>query len=606
MLQALRARNWPAAQTLAGDALGQKLVTFIRLLMPDQATPQEILDFLQANPTWPDRPVLEQRYGDALASDPDEPAVATLCKSHAPQDPKALLRCAEAYAATNDAPRATAAARKAWVEGLAQPEEEAAFLARWGKTPTEEDQHHRFDHLAPTNQAAAQRQLARLDPDYAHLGAARLAFRHQDANALSFLAAVPESLRADPALLLEEARFLRRTHAESAAAALWHGAASEAEAHLQPASRRVPFWSERDTLARELLQDHQPQDAYAVANDTSQSTDQSLEADFLAGWIALTALHDPSLARAHFQALSAHSQSAITQSRAKYWLAHAAPDAAGTKTYLQQAAAWPLTYYGQKAAIEAGEAEPALHALIASLRDPAVPPAEAAQIQASDLFRAAGILVSWQDPKRAADFYQCLIQPPATLAQRTLVAQAALRDGMPDIAVLAARLAGRYGAAIPQSGWPIPRTGLSLQPPPGPVPPALVLAIMRQESSFDPKIISPAGAYGLMQLMPQTAAQLARADHIQAGPLSDPTINMRLGTLYLAGLIDRFALVPVAIAAYNAGPHRVQQWLDAAAPTADDSDAMTDWIESIPFAETRNYVQRVLENETIYEARLKK
>ncbi len=180
------------------------------------------------------------------------------------------------------------------------------------------------------------------------------------------------------------------------------------------------------------------------------------------------------------------------------------------------------------------------------------------------------------------------------------MAQAALHDGMPDIAVLAARLAGRDGAALPQSGWPTP-----VQPPPGSVPPALVLAVMRQESSFDAKIISPAGAHGLMQVMPQTAAQLARASHIAAGPLSDPNINMRLGTLYLADLIKRFGLEPVAIAAYNAGPNRAQQWLDAATPSADDADAMTGWIESIPFPETRNYVQRVLENQTIYEARLK-
>jgi soluble lytic murein transglycosylase len=600
MILALRAHDWAAAQNLAGDALGQKLVSFIRLLMPDQANPQEILDFLQSNPVWPDRPLLEQRYADALANDPNEPEAAALCKSHSPQDPKALLRCAEAYAATNNAPLATAAARKAWVDGLAQPDEEAAFLARWAKTPTEEDQRRRFDHLALANPPAAQRQLARLDADYARLATARLAFRHQDTNALSYLAAVPESLRADPALLLDEARFLRRSHADSAATALWHSAATAAEAHVQPPEHRAPFWAERDTLARDLLADHQPQDAYEIANDTSLAPDQSLEAEFLAGWIALRALHDPALARAHFLALSARSHSAITQSRAKYWLAHAAADAAAAKTFLQQAAAWPLTYYGQKAALEAGEPDASLQALIASLRDPPVPDAEAARLQASELFRAATILVAWQDPKRAADFYQLLLQPPATLAQRTLVAQAALRDGLPDIAVFAARLAGRDGGAIPKSGWPIP-----VQPPDGPVPAPLVLAVMRQESSFDPKIISSAGAHGLMQLMPQTAAQLARADHIAPGPLSDPSVNMRLGTLYLADLIKRFGLIPVAIAAYNAGPHRAQEWLDAATPTADDADAMTDWIEGIPFAETRNYVQRVLENETIYEARLK-
>lgn len=599
MLLALRAHDWPTAQHLAGDPLGEKLVTFIRLLMPDQASPQELLDFMTENPGWPDLPVLEQRYADALINEPDETTAAKLCRAHPPHDGRALLRCAEAYAATGETARADATARDAWITGLPQPEDEAAFLARWARLPTQEDQRRRFDRLETTSPPSAQRQLERLDPDYARLAEARLAFRREDANALSYLAAVPEGFRSDPTLLLAEARFLRRTHADSAAAALWHTAASAAEAHV-PADRRPAFWAERDILARDLLLDHQPQDAYEVANDTTLAGDTSLEAEFLTGWIALRSLHDPARARTHFAALAAHAHAAISQARAQYWLAHASSDPAATKTALAAAAAWPLTYYGQKAARENGEREPALQARIAALRDPAVPAAEAAAITGTELFRAAEILVGWQDPKRAADFFIRLIQPPASLAQRTLVARAALADGMPDIAVTAARLAGRDGGALPESGWPMP-----VAPLPGPVSPALVLGVMRQESSFDSKIVSTAGAHGLMQLMPQTAAQLARTDHIAAGPLSDPNVNMRLGTVYLADLIKRFGAVPFAVAAYNAGPHRVQQWLDADTPAPDDADAMTDWIETIPFPETRTYVQRVLENETIYEARLK-
>jgi len=595
MLQALRAHDWPAAQRLAGDPLGQKLVTFIRLLMPDQAGAQELLGFIQSNPGWPDQPVLEQRYGEALANEPDEAVVEKLCLAHAPPSGRALLRCAEAYAFGGDKVRAAAAARQAWVAGLDQPEYEAAFLARWANLPTEADQRRRFDRLEASNATAAQRQLSRLDPAYAHLGEARLALRHEDADALSFLAAVPENLRADPALLLAEARYLRRTHALSAAAALWQAASGAAESQVA-AEKRQAFWAERDMLARALLADHQAQAAYAVADDHALPADQSQEADFLAGWIALRGLHDTALARSHFVTLAARSHAAISQARANYWLAQAAANAAAAKAALAAAASWPLTYYGQKAARESGETDTALQARITALHDPAVPATEAAVLTGSELFRAAAILVGWQDLRRAADFFGQLIQRPASLAQRTLVAQTALRDGLPNLAVLAARLAGRDGNVLPQSGWPV-----AVQPPAGPVQPALVLAIMRQESSFDPKIISTAGAHGLMQVMPQTAVELARADHVAAGPLDDPNVNMRLGTLYLAGLIKRFGEIPLAVAAYDAGPHRVQQWLDADKP---DAGAMTDWIEAIPFAETRNYVQRVLENETVYDARL--
>jgi soluble lytic murein transglycosylase len=133
-----------------------------------------------------------------------------------------------------------------------------------------------------------------------------------------------------------------------------------------------------------------------------------------------------------------------------------------------------------------------------------------------------------------------------------------------------------------------------------------VLGLIRQESSFDPLASSAAGARGLMQLMPATASQLARGLHAPAGPLGDPVVNMRLGTAYLGGLLAQFGgVVPYAVAAYDAGGRHVRDWMaangNAAAPP--DADAMIDWIELIPYAETRNYVQRVLENQAVYQAR---
>jgi len=178
-----------------------------------------------------------------------------------------------------------------------------------------------------------------------------------------------------------------------------------------------------------------------------------------------------------------------------------------------------------------------------------------------------------------------------------LTARAASALGLPDVAVLTARLAGRHGVVLPHLGWPVP-----YRPTAGAEAP-LVLALMRQESSFDPGIVSAAGAVGLMQLMPETARQVGG----QAAALTDPPTNMRLGVVYLQGLLAQFdGTVPYAVAAYNAGPHRVQSWIetngDAAASGRNDD--MLDWIEQIPFAETRNYVQRVLENRAVYAAEL--
>jgi soluble lytic murein transglycosylase len=601
VLTALRQQNWAAAARLAAaepDALAPKLVTFIRLLNPDQANASEIGTFMAANPGWPDRPVLEKRYAEALTAEPDARVAAGQCLVHAPQSAPALLRCADAYALQADPAGAAQAARRAWVTGLAAPDEEAAFLSRWASATTAADQRARFDHLETVDQAAAARQLARLDATTRPLAAARLALRQGTPDALAALTSVPAAERADPAVLLAEARFLRRSHADQAALSLWRTAMPAAEAASPPA-QRAAFWVERDTLARRLLTAGDAESAFWLADDTSLPVDQAVDADFLAGWVALRRLHDPAKARLCFGALAAVSRSAITQARAAYWLGRAAPDETAARAAYARAALWPLTYYGQLAARAAGVSEAALRASIASQRDPSPNVAEARGFESSEFARAARILVRWQDPRRAADFLLQAAQPPAGLMTRSLVAGLATRLGLSDVAVQAARLIGRDGGVLPQDGWPVP-----VQPPSGAVAAPLTLGLMRQESSFDPLVVSGAGARGLMQLMPGTAQQMGRALHAPSGPLTDPEINMRLGTAYLANLLARFHdTVPFAIAAYNAGPRRVDDWIAANGDPSTDVEAMVDWIELIPFAETRNYVQRVLENETVYASR---
>jgi soluble lytic murein transglycosylase len=180
----------------------------------------------------------------------------------------------------------------------------------------------------------------------------------------------------------------------------------------------------------------------------------------------------------------------------------------------------------------------------------------------------------------------------------------ALGLGLPDQAVAVARMAGRDGTVLPQAGWP-----LAASPPDQPVPAAVALGIIRQESSFDPGAVSPSGARGLMQLMPATArlvGQQTGAGPITVSALTDDTdTNMRLGTAYLGQLIGRFnGSLPLAIAAYNAGPNRVDEWLgENGDPRGSDEATMIDWIELIPFSETRNYVQRVIENIGVYRAK---
>ena len=602
ILQAMRDNAWAVAESLAAadpDALAPKLVEFVRLLHEGQASAAELAAFIAAHPAWPDQPVLEQRYAEALGDEPDGRKAAALCRSHRPHAAVGLLACAGAYAVAGDAAASAQAARDAWVGGVATAAEEADFLARWSALPTQADDRARFEHLDAINQAAARRQLTRLDPPFRALATARLALRSDQPDALAELAMVPAQFASDPGLLLAQARFLRRSHATQAALGLWHGALAAAEAAASPA-RRPAFWTERDAFCRDLLDAHADAQAYALAQDDLLSPGQASDRDFLAGWIALRRLTDAAAARGWFEQLAGASHAAITQARAFYWLGRASSDPGAARAAFARAAALPFTYYGQLAAPLAGLTNAELHARITAQHDPVPAAAERSAFAQSEPARAATLLAGWQDPKRAADFLQAVVQMPASLTTRALAAQLAIRLGLPDVAVMAARLAGRDGFVLPHSGWPEP-----YQPPPGPIPAPLALALMRQESSFDPLVTSAAGAQGLMQLMPATARQVSRVLRQPAGPLSDPDVNMRLGTAYLGTLLAEFGAVPYAVAAYNAGPHRVQAWISAHgdASTGVQPEAMVDWIELIPFAETRNYVQRVLENQVVYAER---
>jgi soluble lytic murein transglycosylase len=220
--------------------------------------------------------------------------------------------------------------------------------------------------------------------------------------------------------------------------------------------------------------------------------------------------------------------------------------------------------------------------------------------------RAAVLLVAWGQGIHAKAFLGEADAQANDPAAHALAATLAVKLGLPDEAVAIARRSGREGRALVPVGWPRPVE------PPNILPAPLLLGLIRQESAFDAGAVSPSGALGLMQLLPGTASEVARAN--QTGPVggrltTDPALNMLLGAAYLKSLIVRDGgNVPEAVASYNAGPHRVSGWPPPPASPPPDAmvgppdAAMVDWIETIPVSETRNYVQRVLENWAVYAA----
>ncbi len=593
VLTEIRAGRWAGAEALAAmhpDPLAQKLVGYYRLLTPGAARAVDIAAFIAANPDWPSQ-TLAVRLQDALVADADDRAVLTICQQRQPETAPALQRCAEAAWRI---PGADAApwARAAWVRGV-DLAAEVPFIRQWGALLTPGDQWQRFDRLAWTDTGApggpAARQSQRLAPADRPVAEARLALRRDDPTAPALAAALPG--RADPALMLELARWYRRAGLDRAAAQVWvdQGAGAEMAA---PPERRGAFWAERNLLGRRLLRAQEDAWALAVVDTPAQQTEAALDSAFLAGWIALRRLNDPKRAAVYFERMAATSHAVITQARAQYWLGRAR----GGDGF-RAASAWPTTYYGQLGAAASGEDPGVTLARIRALTDPAWSANEAASVLQRDTARAAVMLAAWGDKRRARPFLQRLEDASATIGERGMTARLSLSLGLPDQAVALARRAGRDGLVLPDAGWPIP-----VEPPAGAIEPAVLLGLMRQESSFDDQAVSPSGARGLMQLMPGTAADMIRRIG-ETVPYTDPQANMRLGTAYLQGLLDQFGALPLALAAYNAGPRRVNEWLTANGDPRTGAVDMVDWIELIPFNETRNYVQRVLENVTVYRAR---
>ncbi len=614
----VRADRWSEAAEAARrypDPVVGKLVRYFQLMAPNAATSADIAAFMAENPDWPLQGSLARRRDEALAGEPDDAVVAMLCAREPPQALATVRHCLETALKLGRVADANRMARRAWASGITDAAAEQRFLHEHAARLGPADQLTRMERLMQADmsrneagraaEATALRQAARLAPAERTRIEARLALRRDDPSALSQLAALRESDRIEPGVFLDLAAYLRRAGQDEAAQAAWLAGGGVAE--RAAAERRGAFWSERNIMARRRLRQGDAAGAYAIAAGHAQtSVENAADAEFLAGFIALRRLDNPAKALTHFRRLAEMSSAVITQGRAWYWIGRA-EDAAGNteraRTAYVTGARWPSSFYGQLAAMKAGDTAAALAQRITSTTDPAADSARMMDWASRDLARAATYLAGWGEARRAQPFLLRLDEIAPDPEDKALIARLATALGLTETAVALARRAGREGVILLGTGWPQPVT----PPTNTAAEPALALGIIRQESSFDSSTVSPVGARGLMQLMPATASQVARTLKLPVSVpalVLDPAYNMRLGTAYLADMLTRFdGAVALAVAAYNAGPARVVDWLNTNGDPRQPTTDVLDWIETIPFGETRNYVQRVVENQVIYRAK---
>ncbi|WP_149537854.1 lytic transglycosylase domain-containing protein [Siccirubricoccus phaeus] len=593
------AQRWPEAEaTAAGaDPLLAKYIAWLKLQSRSSgAAAAEITAFALGNPDWPAQEALGRRAEEALLLEPDDGLVAQWFAARAPRSLDGFQRLAEALARAGKPTEAAEVLRTGWAETPGDLAAEPAYRDRAAGLLQPEQHWRRFDRLALARDfSGAARVLPLLAPERQGLAAARLAYAadRPDADQPALAGAAP----GDAALTAERARWLRRRDQDAEAAACW----AALRAPPNEAAARAS-WPERQILARKLLRLGDPRAAYAICarHGIQAAGEPRQEAEFLAGFLALRKLGEPVVAERHFALLGEDSRSAITRARSFYWQGRAAL-AQGQQARARQrfaaAAEFPTAFYGQLAALALGENGARLARRLAALPQPGMAPG----IEAHELAQLCRVLAELGEARRARIFLLRLEELAVEPAAKAEVVRFAHRIGRPDHAVWVARRAGAAGLMLPREGWPSPYPA----PPEAPEP-ALVQAIARQESNFDPEAVSSSNARGLMQLLPSTAQAVARRlglRHATAMLTANPAHNLRLGAAYLDELLLRFSgALPFAVAGYNAGPGRVDEWLGSYGDPRMDGPTMLDWMEQIPFSETRNYVQRVLENLAIYRA----
>ena len=596
----------------ASDPLLDAIITWDRLRRESsRASLADYAAFLPGHLDWPQAATI-RRLAERSITDATPPAaIIRHFAAVPPISVEGKWRLAEALASTGQPGPALRWAREAWDSSGLDEAQEQRLLARFGDGLRPQDHVGRMDKLLWADRTSlAARMLPRVDTDVRLWALARIALRRSAPDVAARLAVVPPRLRHEAGLLLDEAGWLtRHSRADEAHALLADTVATPLVADGPLTSATSAWLTERLAIGRALWRAGKAERARAVlaghglaaADIAARPVGERalfLDTEWLAGWLALRRLDQPATALAHFRAARAVAQSPISQARGDYWAGRAAEamgDAEAAQGYYRAAARHPDYFYGQLATERLGEA--------LRLPDTPLPAADAvalAALRAEPLVRATEALGTL-DRGRQTIFLRHLANAAEDAARAQLLAALATRLDRADLAVNAAKaVRDTAGLGLLAASFPVLPLPADLMPRF-----TLIHAITRQESQFDRAARSSANALGLMQIVPATAAEQAAKMGLPASPASrlteDPLWNVTLGGAYIERLRSAYGgSAPLAIAAYNAGPGNLRRFLAQLGDPREGGD-IVDWIESIPFAETRNYVQRVLENAVVYE-----
>ena len=599
----------PLAQ-VPSDPLLDTVVQWDRLRRDGyRASFVELSAFLRGHRGWPQEVVLRRRAEKAIdVATPFADRTAYFAVLP-PVTAAAKFRLAETLLVQRRRDDAAAMARDAWDSAGLDAPTEAELLATFGPQLTPADHLSRADRLLWSGQtSAAVRLLPRLTPERQAWVGARVTLQGGGTNADAMRAALPASLANEPGVTFDRVNWLRRKNDQATARAVMAAAVYSPGLIVEPEA-----WLKlRVQMARETLRDGDAATAYRLASGHAAFplgrplSERSLgeraayiDAEWVAGWIALRALGRPADALSHFVQVRAAALTPVSQARGDYWAGRSA-DAAGltveARSYYEAAARHPDYFYGQLATERL-----ARPLVLAVSVPPVVAPAVRTKFAADDLVRATQVLGDLGDRGRQTLFMKALVDRSTDGDAGQLTAELSNTIQRPDLGVLMGKATRSEGEltllpfAYPQLTLP-PELGTNW---------TMIHAVARQESQFDRAAVSAADARGLMQLVPATASEQATKAGLKfsvARLIDDPVYNVTLGGAYFERLRASFGgSYVLAVAAYNAGPGNARKFVRVQGDPRASGVDVVDWIEAIPFLETRTYVQRVLENAVMYD-----
>lgn len=583
-----------------GCPVSEKLVFWLGILRnPEQFTPKELISFLDSNPHWPHHEKLCKKAEEVICDKASPAEILSWFENHPPQTPEGVITYGKVLSAHKQKQKAVQVVGNGWENLSLTKAQEKEFLSRFRFLLQEKHHVARLEFLLrDENVEEAKRLLPQLSGNSQKIAQVRMDFLGTHSNVLAKMKALPSQLQKNEGLLYEKTKWHRK-----------RGEFAEAQRILikapMTAAHAQKWWKEQHYISRELIALRDFQSAYAVVehHKIQPGVDEFAEAEWLAGWLSLQFLDKPDTALKHFKTLASNVKGAISKSRASYWIGRVyekkGENALAEKAYAK-AAHYKTTYYGQLAAAKIKQKPyPILSAA------PRVKKEERQRFEQNELVKAAHILKGLGSGANheLSKFLLHIAGQTKTKTERELSVQLTHTLSPQDV-VWAAKKAGYSEPVLLKTAFPtysIPKKGQEIPEHP------LVMAIAYQESRFVPTAISEANAMGLLQLIATTAAHEAKRLGIshKTSKLFDPQHNLILGSAHISRLLNNFLGSYILIAAaYNAGPTPVRRWLKDLGDPREGRVDIIDWIEMIPYYETRNYVMRVLENITNYRSAL--